>query len=338
MLRIGLGVVMAWYRKRARAQGIEDPRTGAVTVVQRFGGALNLNVHFHALLLDGVYARDPRSGQLRWHGVGAPSTKDIERLVVEIAERTEAWLAKQGHGLEDEEEPDPDDGQAVLQAAAVMGQAATGRRAGRRARRLQVLGGRPYRLPPRCASCDGYSVHAGVRIGARNRKGLERLCRYIARPPLAKSRLETRPDGTVLIRLKHPWADGTTAIHLTHLELMERLAALVPPPHKNQVIYHGVLAPRSAWRAEIVPQPHRKPRSDQEQDHALVRPDRACRTSRWTLWSTLLRRVFNADGFECPHCDRRMHLRAVVMPPATFDIIKGLERACSRGPPQLETA
>ena len=79
---------------------------------------------------------------------------------------------------------------------------------------------------------------------------------------------------------------------------MERLAALIPPPHKNQVIYHGVLAPRSAWRAEIVPQPRRKPRSDHEQDHALVRPDRACRTSRWTLWSILLRRVFNADGFE----------------------------------------
>ena len=37
VLRIGLGVVMAWHRKRARAQGIEDPRTGAVMVVQRFG-------------------------------------------------------------------------------------------------------------------------------------------------------------------------------------------------------------------------------------------------------------------------------------------------------------
>jgi hypothetical protein len=37
-------------------------------------------------------------------------------------------------------------------------------------------------------------------------KGLERLCRYIARPPLAKSRLVTREDGTVVIRLKQPWA------------------------------------------------------------------------------------------------------------------------------------
>jgi hypothetical protein len=58
-----------------------------------------------------------------------------------------------------------------------------------------------------------------VVIGACDRKGLERLCRYIARPPLAKSRLETRNDGTVVIRLKQPWADGTGAIQLSRLDL-----------------------------------------------------------------------------------------------------------------------
>jgi len=30
-------------------------QTGAVTLIQRFGSALNLNVHFHMLFLDGVY-------------------------------------------------------------------------------------------------------------------------------------------------------------------------------------------------------------------------------------------------------------------------------------------
>ena len=38
-------------RKRAR--------TGAVTLIQRFGSALNLNVHFHMLFLDGVYVSGP---------------------------------------------------------------------------------------------------------------------------------------------------------------------------------------------------------------------------------------------------------------------------------------
>ena len=49
-----------------------------------------------------------------------------------------------------------------------------------------------------------------------------------------------------MIRLKQPWADGTGAIQLSRLELMERLAALVLSPRKNQVLYHGVLAPRAA--------------------------------------------------------------------------------------------
>jgi len=30
-------------------------RTGAVTLIQRFGSALNLNIHFHMLFLEGVY-------------------------------------------------------------------------------------------------------------------------------------------------------------------------------------------------------------------------------------------------------------------------------------------
>ncbi len=125
------------------------------------------------------------------------------------------------------------------------------RPAARRARRIQMLGGRPFRLPPRCANCDGYGLHAGVVIGAGKRAGLERLGRYIARPPLAKTRLEERTDGDLCITLKRPWAEGTTAIVLSRLELLERLAALVPPPRANQILYHGVLAPRSALRSAI---------------------------------------------------------------------------------------
>ncbi len=42
--------VFAWQRCAARGLGAADPRTGGVTAVQRFGGALNLNVHFHTLI------------------------------------------------------------------------------------------------------------------------------------------------------------------------------------------------------------------------------------------------------------------------------------------------
>jgi hypothetical protein len=43
VLDLTLREIFRWYRKRAGGRG----RCGAVTFVQRFGGALNLNVHFH---------------------------------------------------------------------------------------------------------------------------------------------------------------------------------------------------------------------------------------------------------------------------------------------------
>jgi hypothetical protein len=85
---------------------------------------------------------------------------------------------------------------------------------------------------------------------------------------------------------------------MEQMERMERLAVLVPPPGKNQVLYHGVLAPRAAWRQEIVPQPRRKPRSDHAHTRAIIRPERASRSSRWMLWRTLLKRVFEVNGLE----------------------------------------
>jgi hypothetical protein len=56
-------------------------------------------------------------------------------------------------------------------------------------RRVQRFSGREFRLPKRCASVGGYNLHGGVQVSVKNRKGLDKLCRYIARPPLAKSRL-----------------------------------------------------------------------------------------------------------------------------------------------------
>ena len=55
------------------------------------------------------------------------------------------------------------------------------------------------------------------------------------------------------------------------------------------------------------------------------------------LWSTLLKRVFEVDGFECPLCDQPMRLQAVVLPPATLQVLDGLELAY-RGTPQQGAA
>lgn len=79
------------------------------------------------------------------------------------------------------------------------------------------------------------SLHAEVGVPARDRRRLERLCRYVARPPLANERLEERPDGRLALRLKTRWRDGTTHILMERRELLDRLVPLIPPPRYNAV-------------------------------------------------------------------------------------------------------
>jgi len=74
-----------------------------------------------------------------------------------------------------------------------------------------------------CADVDGFSLHAAVRVEARDRERLEKLCRYAGRPAIAESRLRLLPDGRVGYSLKKRWKDGTTAVVLEPQVLMERL-------------------------------------------------------------------------------------------------------------------
>ena len=76
----------------------------------------------------------------------------------------------------------------------------------------------PALKKPLCArSPGGLELHAGVTIASYDRKGLERLCRYLSRPPIPQDRLERRGDGKYVLSLKltaaglgsqRPWYQG----------------------------------------------------------------------------------------------------------------------------------
>jgi len=168
VLREAIAVLSDAYADRS---GVSGGRTGSVTAIQRFGSGLSLNVHFHVLAIDGVYTQG-EDGAARWHRTRAPTTAEVEQLVVKIANRAEAWLAAQGFGPDNAIEEE-DDTQATLHAAAVAGHSAF---EGRRASRTQRLGGREVQLPALCAACDGYTLHAAVSIGAKDRPALEIPC------------------------------------------------------------------------------------------------------------------------------------------------------------------
>jgi hypothetical protein len=255
VLRAFLRALFADQRRRARQHhGVRSGHCGAVTFIQRFGSALNLTPHFHSLVLDGIFA-GPAYNPGPFLPLPPPETEDVARVMAGAARRVMRHLKK--HGLENDDDPLASDDPllATLMAASIRSRIATGPEAGepwqRLGDRVELVeageGGAEAisELPPRCVREGGMSLHADVAVPAHDRRRLERLCRYMARPPLAVDRLEATPDGRLAYRLKTRWRDGTTHILMERHELLERLAPLIPPPRAHQVRYLCVLSRRS---------------------------------------------------------------------------------------------
>ena len=206
---------------------------------------------------------------------------------------------------------------------------------------------------------NGFSLHANVALNGADRKRLERLFRYCARPPVAVERLEILQDGRFLYRLKRPWRDGTTHVIFQPAELLEKLSALVPAPRAHTVRYSGVFAPASAWRSLIVPSsenlqvsaddaapPSPDPSMNADASPAASLPEspelsaassRPAHSRNYT-WSELMKRVWELDVLECPRCFGRMRILAAIHPPdATRRILECLGLP-SRAPPVARAA
>ena len=133
--------------------------------MQRFGGALNLNVHFHTLVLDGVY--DAREG-MRFRPLPPPDDDEIVRVAASVARAIVRLLERRGLTPDnDPEEIDPVGREhpllAALYAASVSGRIATGSRAGQRVMRFGDhvdVENIPAVRGQRCAIVDGVSLHA----------------------------------------------------------------------------------------------------------------------------------------------------------------------------------
>jgi hypothetical protein len=81
--------------------------------------------------------------------------------------------------------------------------------------------------------------------------GRERLLRYCARPPYALEHLHQRDAEHLVYDIAKSRPDGPRALVLTPLELLDQIAALVPPPRVHRHRYYGVLAPNAPWRAAV---------------------------------------------------------------------------------------
>ena len=142
MLTIVHRVISTFLIKRSGRAVKSGAQSGAVTLIQRFGSALNLNLHFHMLYLGGVY---DKKGYF-WP-VKPPTKEDLDYITHVIAKRVSRFLEREGYLYRDAESeyldlvPDEEDAMQGILGASITYRLAFGPNAGRKALTLQAIPG-----------------------------------------------------------------------------------------------------------------------------------------------------------------------------------------------------
>jgi hypothetical protein len=311
-----------------------DASFGAVSFLHRFGSTLNPHYHYHLCVVDGLFekiegdtAQDPAHPETRlhFHEATALTHELLESLQHTIRKRVLRHMVR--HGL-----LEPHDAQDMLG---------------------WEHGG-------------GFSLDASVRIEATDRDGLERLIRYCARGPFALDRLHLVGGRSDQIRylLPKPDPSGRTALRLSALEFLDRLATVLPPPRIHRHRYHGVFAPNAPLRPLVTTQaqednalaaqvpgprlPLRSPASPPESLAPEAPPPQPPDTTsaRPSRWAALLARIYEVFPLICPTCQEPLTFIAFLTDPEPITrILAHIGEPTSpplvhpaRGPPQTELA
>jgi hypothetical protein len=265
--------VWRWQRQEARRHGARGALTGgAVCFWQWFGSRLQLTPHLHLVVAEAQWEADGTVVS-----VAPPGGDNVVRILARVlreakkdwAELDDAW---------------PEDAYEALQHQAIQ-------------ERLGFHDASPSRhRSRRLAVLQGFSLHADTAVHGHDRQGLERLCRYGARGPVAECRLRRLDDG----RYEYTPRKGAS-FTLTAAALARRLVALLPPPRRHLTSFHGAYAPNAHLRA-VVTQSRPLP-------YSAKKVPSATKPKRPRLdWARLHQRTFGTDVLRCP-CGGRRSIR-----------------------------
>jgi hypothetical protein len=184
-------------------------------------------------------------------------------------------------------------------------------------------------------SAFGMNLHAATTADGRDRKQLERICRYLLRPPFAHDAVTALPGGRVRVSFKAPWRGGTAHADMDAHQFLARLCALVPPPGFHMTRYYGVFASHHRLREHVIPKPAAPPPPQLPLDFALSSdPAESSPRPRRIGWAKLLARVFALDITRCRKCGGRMRVLEVVSDPdAIARILHGARAPPAPHPP-----
>lgn len=305
-----------------------DPATGGITFIQRFNSALALSTHLHLVFMDGVWAR--HEGEHRFFAYPEMTTQDVMDVLFGIERRLERLFRRKGlirgQGADVEEVP-----QEAVPAPFVPRQPKAYRRKG--GFKTPYWDDIDRNVMTEMGYCNAtykwLSLHAGVYVLGDDREGLSTLLRYTSRSAVSPSRLSyVNPDepetSHIRLALKRAWSDGTRELEFSQVDMVERLAALVPEPWSNLTRYHGIFAPGHAWRDFIVPGRRHLPRTmsmETEMREATVGDDQSTTKKKsasgrapaeyWIPWAEMLSITFGLHPEICT-CGAKMGVTSVV--------------------------
>jgi hypothetical protein len=320
-LRIFLRVVQQTLQTHCPLAAKANPASqhlGAVAFIHRFGSGLNTHVHFHVCVVDGVFEALPNADSVNATSITFHPAQIDEAAITQMQAEVQTSMRKR-----------------LLRAFVARGH-------------LESHDAKD--LNERAASSQhggGFSVDAGVRIETPDRAGLERLLRYCARPAFAMDRLKQRGADLVYRCGKghtEPMQSDKYSgeLVLTPLELINRIAQLVPPPRTHKHRYYGVLAPNSPLRGAVTALAQTRQVVTTPAVGSPVAPDVNAGADAGTpgtapeppakpkprppahyLWAVLIARIYEVFPLICPNCGGQMRIIAFI----TFsaDIKKILE-------------
>lgn len=250
--RIFIEEIFRWQRSVGIRMGLcstsaaqQQLRGGAICFPQRFGGSLNLNVHYHAIVPDALFHRDT-AGELRTEVLRRPPRAELEDITYNVSSRCLRWLRIKGYLADDVPTADPTLMEMCLGSSLGLGNLAALDRKGETQR---VTIHKPHSATHK-VSGGSFNVHVGD--PAHSKEQREHLIRYCARAPLSLERLSVAEDGKVVYQLKAPIRGRTHRVMEPH-QFLARLCALIPPPRHPLIRFHGVFGPANKWRAEVIP-------------------------------------------------------------------------------------
>jgi len=296
-LEITTRSINRFYKKQGKELGLTNPQTGSVTLIQRFGGSLNFNIHFHILYPDGVW--DEEGTFFRTKKI---VDEDVQKLVCKLQTRVLRSLEKMG--LIEGFDVSGEDELGLEYPGMAESISSSIKRKNNRGGKIAEIGKQFDTLwrakeGQLCSYKDGFSLHAKVVIATSDRKGLEHLCRYIARPSISNDRLSLDESGNIIYKLKRPYDNGTTHLRFTPEEFLEKLIALVPPPRSNLTRYHGVLGPHAKLRKKVVIKNKKAKTEKKKKSNSRI------------AWAKLLKRVFNFEVEIC-RCGGKLKIIAAI--------------------------